>query len=80
MAGAVVFYGSGIVYIPGLRSFIKFIDGEYRTTNAEEIKTLAIQHRHDIPDQDDTAENGEIIPDQVDKPKRGRKPNADRNT
>lgn len=80
MAGAVVFYGSGVVYIPGRRSFIKFIDGKYSSNDSEEIKTLSIKYRHDIPVQDDSAENGEIIPDQVDKPKRGRKPNADRNT
>lgn len=68
MAG-VIFYGLGIVRMPGRDRNIRFINGEYLTTDSVEIELLSKRYRHDIikPEISDDIEGDE-------KPKRGRKP------
>lgn len=74
MAG-VVFYGSGIVLIPGTGKFVRFNNGEYATVDPLEISLLAKKYKHNTQVIDLYEEPKEI----EDKPKRGRKPkNADR--
>jgi len=65
MAG-VIFYGLGIVMVPGKGKNIRFVNGEYFTSDADEIALLSKRYKHDI-----------IQPEEVEgdeKPKRGRKP------
>ena len=76
MAG-VVFYGSGAVYVPDKNYFIRFKDGKYETVHADEIRLLAKKYPHDgvEPKQEQIA--FETVEE---KPRRGRKPNAERNS
>lgn len=85
----VVFHGSGSVFDPVKRKFLHFVNGIYETQDAREIALLAKTFSHNcgevkrnetviaktIPEE----VYPESIPDEVnDKPKRGRKPNANR--
>lgn len=71
---AVTFYGNGVVYIPNRNRYIRFAGGEYKTADADEIAVLAIKYKHDTITESLYAEPVEY------KPKRGRKPNAERNS
>ena len=77
---AVLFRGSGLVWIPAKHRSVRFVDGVYSTDDADEIAVLSKKYEtiSDIPAKVIT----DIIPVEVSdfiedaKPKRGRKPNA----
>lgn len=70
----VTFYGNGSVFIPSSHSFIRFVDGKYTTDKAREIEVLAKAFKHDEIIEQPAVIDEEF--DQVEKPKRGRKPNV----
>lgn len=85
---AVLFRGSGIVWIPAKHRSVRFVDGVYSTDDADEIAVLSLKYEHEIPavasnvlNSENCNEDNPLIvlhnnmPDEV-KPKRGRKPNA----
>jgi len=45
---AVTFKGNGLVYIPSRNRFIRFVNGEYSTADADEIAVLAREYAHDV--------------------------------
>ncbi len=62
---AVTFKGSGSVWIPSAHRFVRFVDGEYATDDANEIAVLAKKYEHDTH---------VVI---VEAPKRGRRPKGE---
>lgn len=73
---AVLFRGSGLAWIPSKHRSVRFVDGAYSTDDADEIAVLAQKYEHDTSAKvqpDEVIEAPEAV-----KPKRGRKPNADR--
>jgi len=74
---AVLFRGSGIVWIPAKHRSVRFVDGVYSTDDADEIAVVSRKYEHEIPN----AVSNEDVPAKADdadevKHKRGRKPNA----
>lgn len=75
---AVLFRGSGLAWIPSKHRSVRFIDGVYSTDDADEIAVLAKKYEHEIPAKVEPVADEAIEATEAVKPKRGRKPNADR--
>jgi len=69
---AVTFKGNGLVYIPSRNRFIRFVNGEYSTADADEIAVLARGHEYNT-EVEKPAEN---VPE---RKKPGPKPKAVKN-
>jgi hypothetical protein len=66
---AVLFKGSGLVWIPSKHRSVRFVGGEYLAHDADEIAVLSAQFQA-VP-------SGEVAPEpEVEKPKRGRPRNV----
>lgn len=79
----VLFRGVGVVYIPIGNRFIRFVDGQYTTSDDDEIAVLSKRYTPDIldapalvvedaPVQEDESPAVEDAPEREDKPRRGR--------
>ena len=66
---AVTFRGIGVVYIPGSNRFVRFVGGEYATSDDAEIAVLSLKYDYDKIEL--------VEPPIEDKPKRGRPRNAE---
>jgi len=77
---AVVFKGSGSVWIPECHRFVRFVNGEYATSDAGEIAVLAKKYGHDTVKENAPEIVADVPGREVDKPKRGRPSNGVRKT
>lgn len=75
---AVLFRGSGLAWIPSKHRSVRFVDGVYSTDDADEIAVLSKIYDHVLPAKVETQNIPDEVKTEPDKPKRGRKPNADR--
>ena len=74
---AMLFKGSGVVWIPAKHRSIRFVGGEYATDDADEIAVLS-RNYESIPAKVESVNIPDEVKPEADKPKRGRKPNAER--